>query len=103
MEICGGEGRPSRVAIRTQLTAGENTDLVAGWNASDPAHQEAIVEYICRHRPLLIIMGPSCSPWGHGDTSTQTPIGLPFGRLSHMAYFAPRCAGCNRNQAAISG
>ena len=64
MEVCGGEGRPSYVAVRRQLSVGEHIDLIAGWDINDPAHQHAVIEYVQRHRPLLIIMGPSCTPWG---------------------------------------
>ena len=64
MEVCGGEGRPSYVAVRRQLLVGENIDLIAGWGTNDPAQQHAVVEYVQRHRPLLMIMGPSRTPWG---------------------------------------
>ncbi|MFM7986417.1 MAG: hypothetical protein ACKPKO_44605, partial [Candidatus Fonsibacter sp.] len=32
MEVCGGEGRPSYVAVRRQLLAGDNIDLITGWD-----------------------------------------------------------------------
>jgi len=63
-ELCGGEGRVSTLAIIRSLNTGENFDLVTNWDLNDPSQQRAVKQYVHEQRPLVIIMGPTCKPFG---------------------------------------
>ena len=64
VELCGGEGRVSTIAIRRHLKVGENFDLVTYWDLNDPKDQARVVRYFKKYRPLVAIMGPTCKPFG---------------------------------------
>ena len=64
VELCGGEGRVSTIAVRRLLHVGENFDLVTHWDLNNPYDQELIVKYFKKYRPLVAIMGPTCKPFG---------------------------------------
>ena len=64
VELCGGEGRTSILAVRRQLKVGENFDLVTSWDLNDPTQQELVRKYFRKYRPLVAIMGPTCKPFG---------------------------------------
>lgn len=64
VELCGGEGRTSTIAIRRHFSVGENFDLVTSWNLNDPSDQEHVLRYFKKYRPLVAIMGPTCKPFG---------------------------------------
>ena len=64
VELCGGEGRTSTIAIRRHLSVGENFDLVCNWDLNDPHDQQKVRSYFRKFRPLVAIMGPTCKPFG---------------------------------------
>ena len=64
VEICGGEGRVSTLAVRRHCQVGENFDLVTNWDLNDPLQQKRVLAYFARHKPLVAIMGPTCKPFG---------------------------------------
>ena len=64
VEVCGGEGRTGKIAIRRHFSTGENLDLRFGYDLNKPDQQEAVVEYIRRCKPLVLVMAPTCTPYG---------------------------------------
>ena len=64
VEICGGDARPSQIAVRRQMPSGENFDLRNGYNLNDKRRQDAVWEYFKRCRPLVAVMAPTCTPFG---------------------------------------
>ena len=59
-ELCGGRVRSTQVAIRRQLHAGENFDLVTHCDLGDPQEQKRVIIYIRQHTVLVVVMAPSC-------------------------------------------
>ena len=64
VEVCGGDARPSQIAVRRQMPSGENFDLRNGYNLNDKRRQDAVWEYFKRCRPLVAVMAPTCTPFG---------------------------------------
>jgi hypothetical protein len=64
VELCGGEGRVSTIVIRRHLKAGANFDLITGWDLNDERQQNLVLKYLDECRPLVVIMGPTCKPFG---------------------------------------
>ena len=68
VEVCGGEARTSSLAVRRHLKAGENFDLVTGVDLNDEIQQAAVERYFRQQRPLVVIMAPTCRPFGRWAT-----------------------------------
>jgi len=51
VELCGGEGRVSYLAIKRQCKVGPNFDLVTDWDLNDPAQQREVERYFDTHKP----------------------------------------------------
>ena len=64
IEICGGEARPTSIALRKGLRGGDNFDLVTGCDLNDEHNQSLVLSYIRQSRPAVILMGPTCCPFG---------------------------------------
>ena len=64
VEICGGTARTSVIAIRKGLVAGDNFDLVCSCDLNSPINQQKVLSYIKEHRPLIVVMAPTCTPFG---------------------------------------
>ena len=64
IEICGGEARPTSIALRKGLHGGDNFDLVTGCDLNDAHNQYLVLNYIRQSRLAVILMGPTCSPFG---------------------------------------
>ena len=64
VEIMGGEGRCSKIAIRRSLTFGKNVDIVTGSDLRLPSEQAALRAYVATYRPTVVIMAPLCTPFG---------------------------------------
>ena len=66
MEICGGdeESRIGRVSVRRRLRHGGNYDLTTNYDLNSPADQAAVERIIIKHRPLVLVMSPACTPFG---------------------------------------
>ena len=63
-ELCGGEGRPSTLAIRRRLKVGRNFDLVTNVDLNRPKDQQLTKQYINDNHVLVVIMAPTCGPFG---------------------------------------
>ena len=74
IEICGGENRIGRIAIRRRLKHGENFDLVTNYDLNDPDTQNRVLRYIQKEKPLVAVMSPTCKPFG--------PLGY-FNEVAH--------------------
>eukprot|EP00971_Amphidinium_carterae_P329043 6461287-Amphidinium_carterae.2 len=64
MEVCGGAAETTKIAVKLGLVAGKNHDLVAGIDLNEPREQQKLYNYIRTHRPLCIVMSPTCRPFG---------------------------------------
>ena len=60
IELCGGEGRISKVVIRRGLESGGNLDLVTGCDLGDPSTQRAVIHYLETCDALVAILEPHC-------------------------------------------
>ena len=63
-EICGGEARVSKLAIRRKLKVGENFDMICGIDLSDDKTQHQVRTYTLQYAPLVVVMAPTCIPYG---------------------------------------
>ena len=45
VELCGGEGRTSQLALRKKWRTGQHFDLVTGCDLNEPAVQRDVVKY----------------------------------------------------------
>ena len=63
-EVFGGIGGVTKIAIRRNLKGGQNYDIVAGCDLSDPQHVASLFRYLAVHKPLVAVMGPPCTPFG---------------------------------------
>ena len=63
-ELCGGEARTSRLAVRRQLRIGENFDLVCGVDLNTERDQHLVERYFQEHKPFIAVMAPTCTPYG---------------------------------------
>jgi hypothetical protein len=64
MEICGGQGGVSKISIRRKLRTGRTFDLVTGGDLTNPIHVKHLLDYIHKHKPLVIVMAPPCTAMG---------------------------------------
>ena len=66
LEIFGGEGGTSKVALRRRLRTGQNVDVVTGTDLTVPESVRRPEAYISHHKPLIVIggpPGPSLASW----------------------------------------
>lgn len=66
VEIFGGEGRCTRIAIRRKLRAGPNWDLVCDINLLIKRDVDCLWHYLQTEKPAVVIGGPPCTglgPW----------------------------------------
>jgi hypothetical protein len=61
VEVFGGEGGCSKIAIRRQLTTGGNYDLTTGVDLCDAFQRKKLLQLIRLLAPLVVIMGPPCT------------------------------------------
>ena len=64
VEIFGGAAGMSKVAIRRSLRGGRNYDVVAGCDLRDPHQIRMLFRYLAESKPLVVVMGPPCTPFG---------------------------------------
>ena len=64
MEVCGGQGLVTKIAVRRRARAGRNFDIVTGTDLNEPAEIRALWAHIREHKPFLIILTPPCSAHG---------------------------------------
>ena len=58
------KGRVTQISLRRRLRSGGNLDLVTGTDLCDPAETKALWAYLRDYKPLVVIMGPPCTPYG---------------------------------------
>lgn len=63
--VFGGVGGVGKLALRRRLRTGDNSDLVTGVDLCKPDHQRHVLNYIAQHRPLVVVLAPPCTPFGH--------------------------------------
>eukprot|EP00973_Karenia_brevis_P035772 4936055-Karenia_brevis.AAC.1 len=54
--------------IRQHMRGCRNFDIVLGTDLHEGREQRLLLEYICRHKPLVVVMSPSCTGlagWAH--------------------------------------
>ena len=56
MEIMGGDGLCSKLAVRRRLKVGHNFDIVSGSDLRDPREQHALKSYVTTYQPFCVIM-----------------------------------------------
>ena len=64
IELCGGAARVSLIAVRRNLRAGGNFDLVTQCDLNDPECQRAVMVYTNTYEPLVAVLQPTCRPFG---------------------------------------
>ena len=64
VELCGGVSRITKVCVRRHLKSGGNYDLVTGCDLNTREGQRQFLDYLEVHRPLVVVMGPTCTPFG---------------------------------------
>ena len=63
-ELCGGQARATTLAVRRSLRAGPNFDLITGVNLNNQKDQFFTKQYIDTHHVLVVVMAPTCGPFG---------------------------------------
>ena len=63
-ELCGGVARTATLAVRRSLRAGQNFDLITGVDLNNRKDQELTKKYIDKHHVLVVVMTPTCGPFG---------------------------------------
>ena len=72
VELCGGMGTTSYMCIRRHMSAGHNFELLTGCDLTDPAVQSKVLAYLDIAKPLVVVMGPRCDPYGPLGRWNQT-------------------------------
>ena len=63
-ELCGGVARATILAVRRSLRVGPNFGLITGVDLNDRKDQELTKKYIVKHHVLVVVMAPTCGPFG---------------------------------------
>ena len=58
VEIFGGMGGISRIAIRRRLVTGKNFDLVTGCDLESDKDFRTVTDYVEKFRPRILVGGP---------------------------------------------
>ena len=64
MEIFGGSGGVTKIAIRRRLATGKNVDIITGIDLTIPENVGKLMDYIFEQKPL-VIMGPPCTAFAN--------------------------------------
>ena len=92
VEVFGGEGGVTRLAIKRKLKSGGNLDLVSGCDLSKQSDIQTLLKYLRKAKPLVVVLAPPCTafgPWSNFN-KTHAPetyaksrkLGLPLARLA---------------------
>ena len=91
MEIFGGYGGVTRIAIKKRLRVGKCFDINVGIDLTRPNEKRKLFQYIDQHKPECIVMGPPCtsfSAWSRFNRINyydawfkSYQIGLPLAEL----------------------
>ena len=71
VEIFGGESGVGKLCLRRRLRRGVNFDLVIGFDLTKESHQKEVERYIADHKPLVVVLGPPCTSFGHWSHLNQ--------------------------------
>ena len=94
VELCGGRGHTSYLCIRRQMSAGHNFELVTGCDLTDSSTQTRVLSYLEVARPLVIVMGPTCGPFG--PLGRWNRVINPQGWLESMSHAEPLASFCGK-------
>ena len=61
VELFGGNAGVFKVVVTRGLAAGDNFDLVTGWNLLRTEHLAEFFRYPKRRKPNVVIMAPPCT------------------------------------------
>ena len=64
IELCGGEGLTTFMCHKRKLKTGANFELITGIDLTNPEAQDLVRKYLGFTRPLVVVMGPICAPFG---------------------------------------
>ena len=103
MELFGGKAGCTRIGIRRHLHTGLNFDLTADIDMANPENLQFLWQYIDKHRPFVVLMGPPCTafgPWSHLNKvvapqawEQSLAVGLPLARLAARVATIQMAAG----------
>jgi hypothetical protein len=92
MEVFGGWGGCTRLAIRKKLRTGQNYDLTTGINLLDKAEVRKLHYYVDQYKPDVIVLAPPCTAFGRWSMynrvhnwwawSKSLEVGLPLANLA---------------------
>ena len=72
MELCGGEARATQVCMKHNLNCGHNFDLRTGYDLNTEEGQAECMHYIQQHRPLVVLMAPTCARFGPASNMNRS-------------------------------
>ena len=91
VEIFGGHGGVTRIAIRRGLAAGQKFDLNVGIDLLQSEEKRKLFSYIELHKPNVVVCGPPCTafgPWARYNRvhaweawARSYAVGLPLAEL----------------------
>ena len=64
LELFGGKGGVTKIAVRRKLKTGPVVDLVYGYDLSSAPQRRIWMDYVRVRKPKVIIMGPPCTAMG---------------------------------------
>lgn len=65
IEIFGGMGGVTRMAIRTKLKTGGNVDLITGTDLTYPAEARTFFRFLDDWKPEVVVLGPPCTAFAN--------------------------------------
>ena len=65
VELFGGNGGCTKIAIRRGLKGGKNYDLACGIDLSKTSEVKAFFAYLFEFKPYVVIMSPPCTAFGN--------------------------------------
>ena len=105
-ELCGGVARATTLAVRRSLRAGPNFDLITGVDLNNRKDQELTKKYIDKHHVLVVVMAPTCGPFGRMGRFvkyvTLDAWQRSYDHAAHMANSVKSLRKCNSGKACTS-
>ena len=95
-EVMGGEGRTTRVLIRSHSRGGKNCDCIIGVDLMLKQHERELYFYLHRKKPFVLVMAPQCTGiagWGHLNKILDDQFrGRDVSISRHFCRICARCA-----------
>ena len=95
VELFGGHGGVTRVALRRGLKCGRNHDLTCSVDLSVPSERTKFLQWLRQEKPFCVVMGPPCTafgPWSYLNEwraplswARAVAVGLPLAELACQA------------------